>query len=65
MNTITENEAYELFDDFLDEINPEIIINGLTYMPSDVLKNTDPVAYRCHFSDWIDSEQENFIVEGY
>lgn len=43
------------FDDMLDESIPEIDIGGLTYSPSHVLKNVDPVAYRCGLNDFIDS----------
>ena len=43
------------FDDSLDESIPEIEIGCLTYSPSHVLKNVDPVAYRCSLNDFVDS----------
>ena len=43
------------FDESLDESIPEIEIGSLTYSPSHVLKNVDPVAYRCGLNDFIDS----------
>lgn len=43
------------FDDMLDDSTPEIEIGGLTYSPSHVLKNVDPVAYRCSLNDFVDS----------
>ena len=43
------------FDDMLDESIPEIEIGSLTYSPSHVLKNVDPVAYRCSLNDYADS----------
>ena len=43
------------FDEYLDESIPEIEIGCLTYSPSHVLKNVDPVAYRCGLVDFIDS----------
>ena len=43
------------FDDMLDESIQEIEIGCLTYSPSHVLKNVDPVAYRCGLVDYIDS----------
>ena len=43
------------FDDMLDESIPEIEIGSLTYSPSHVLKNVDPVAYRCSLNDFVDS----------
>ena len=43
------------FTESLDESIPEIKIGCLTYSPSHVLKNVDPVAYRCGLVDYIDS----------
>ena len=43
------------FDESLDESIPEIEIGSLTYSPSHVLKNVDPVAYRCSLNDFVDS----------
>ena len=43
------------FDESLDESIPEIEIGSLTYSPSHVLKNVDPVAYRCSLNDFLDS----------
>ena len=43
------------FDDSLDNSIPEIEIGSLTYPPSHVLKNVDPVAYRCSLNDFVDS----------
>lgn len=43
------------FDESLDESIPEIEIGCLTYSPSHVLKNVDPVAYRCSLNDFVNS----------
>ena len=43
------------FDESLDESIPEIEIGCLTYSPSCVLKNVDPVAYRCSLNDFVNS----------
>ena len=43
------------FDESLDESIPEIEIGCLTYSPSHVLKNVDPIAYRCGLNDFLDS----------
>ena len=42
------------FDEMLDESIPEIKIGSLRYSPSHVLKNVDPVAYRCSLNDFVD-----------
>ena len=51
-----DNFEYECsdddFDDFLDQIYPEINIGSLTFYPSQVLKECDPIAYRCAKSDY-------------
>ena len=57
------------FDESLDESIPEIEIGCLTYSPSHVLKNVDPVAYRCGLLDFVnyldveDSEQYKDLQE--
>ena len=51
-----DNFEYECSDDeydnFLDQIYPEIKIGSLTFYPSQVIKECDPVAYRCAKSDY-------------
>ena len=42
------------FDESFDESIPEIEIGSLTYSPSHVLKNVDPIAYRCSLNDFVD-----------
>jgi hypothetical protein len=53
----------EDFDNYLNEINPEIKISCLIYRPSDVLKEVDPTAYRVMLGDYLDSR--NDLVELY
>lgn len=48
-----EQQAYEAYDEYLDE-QPDVIIGSLSYPPSRVLKAIDPVAYRCGFNDFMD-----------
>jgi hypothetical protein len=53
------DEVYEAFNDYLDEANPEIIINGISYLPSKVLYETDPVAYEVAYNDYsIDTDDK-------
>ena len=42
------------YNDFLDEVNPEIVINGMTYSPSYVLREVDPIAYNVGLTDYQD-----------
>ena len=65
MEKLTEKEAYEMYDECLDEEGP-IRIGSLSYDPSDVLKNVDPTAYECGFTDYIDSLiRDGYIIEGF
>lgn len=43
------------YDDYLDEVNGEVEVCGMSYSASNVLKNVDPIAYRCGKSDYADS----------
>ena len=37
--------------DLLDEVYPEVKIGYLTFRPSDIVKELDPVAFRCMVAD--------------
>lgn len=52
---IDEIAAHELYDDYLDEVCEEVKIGQLTYLPSRVLKEIDPIAYDCGFNDYTDA----------
>ena len=53
----------DIFDEMLDECYPEVELMGLTYNPSYVLKEVDPIAYRCTRSDYIDSVAADIVYE--
>ena len=53
---ITDHDAHERFDEMLNECYDVIKFGEMTYMPADVLKECDPIAYRCMFNDYADSE---------
>jgi hypothetical protein len=55
-------DTEELYCDYLDEINPAIVIQGgtgstggLTYCASNLLKRVDLVAFNCGVCDYADS----------
>jgi|SRR5687768_1919802 len=54
--TISEHDALERFDDFLNEIHEPVKCGILEWEMSRVLKEMDPTAYQCGFNDWLDSE---------
>ena len=47
-------DCEELFDQCLDDGDP-VKIGSLEYTPSQVLKQIDPIAYRCGVNDYVDS----------
>lgn len=64
MTKLTEHEAYDLFDEMLDELST-FKIGNLEYPGSQVLKAVDPIAYRNEFIDFLDSRRGEYEVEGY
>jgi hypothetical protein len=61
---ISEAEAVERYEDILDSEGP-LTLAGMSYARSYVLREVDPVAYRCGFNDFVDSLTEDGIyVEG-
>jgi len=52
--------SYEGFNDYLDEVNPEIIINGMSYLPSKVLYETDPIAYEVEYNDYLNNIDDKY-----
>ena len=40
------------FNEFLDDVEQSVTIYGIEFYPSDILKNCDPIAYRCGKSDY-------------
>lgn len=51
---LEEDDYAESFDDLLDE-EGDIVILGIRYCRSTVLKKIDPVAYRCCLNDYLAS----------
>ena len=56
MKYIHEHEAEALYSELIDECNPIIKIFDMEYLPSRALKELDPIAYNCGFTDWLDAE---------
>lgn len=55
MSAMTMSAAIAAYDDALDECG-DVTIGTLAYAPSRVLREVDPIAYRCGFWDWLDGE---------
>jgi hypothetical protein len=50
----TEQEALDLFDQSIDDTYPTVSIAGLEWDASRVLRECDPIAYRCYSLDFFD-----------
>ena len=48
----TEEEVMDLFDDMLNELYNGVSIVRIEFLPSKILKECDPVAYRTEFSNF-------------
>lgn len=48
----SEEDAEDAFCAMIDECHEEVEIMGHSFLPSAVLKDTDPVAYREDFLNW-------------
>lgn len=59
---VSDSDAHERFDAYLDEALEEVTVGSLTFDPSRALKELDPIAYRCEFSDWTSDE---LVESGY
>lgn len=56
MEKISEYDATERFDDFLNEMYEPIRLCGYDYDAARAFKEVDPIAYRQEFNNWLDSE---------
>jgi hypothetical protein len=54
----TETELEEQFNEMLDECYPVVKIGYMTFYPSQILKNCDPIAYQIGLSEYEDSLEE-------
>lgn len=62
---VTEAEALEMYEEMLDDCEGPVELCGMTYSASHVLREVDPVAYRCGFNDYVDSlTDDDIFVEG-
>jgi hypothetical protein len=63
---ISEYEAFQLYDQMLDEVYPELFIGHSSFLASTVLKELDPIAYRVGFGEYVDSlAEDGEFVEGW
>ncbi len=64
MSVIDYTTAMDMFDDVLD-CEGAIEVAGLKFNKSTILKECDPVAYRCYLNDYVCSlEDDGWVIEG-
>jgi hypothetical protein len=66
LKKFSEQELIQQFNDYLDESYPEVSVGGHSFLPSRVLKDVDPIAYRTGLADYADLlTKVGYEVEGY
>ena len=55
--------AEEAYEELIDEISEEVKIGSLTYSAGRVLREVDPIAFRCGMADESDRFYEQFTEE--
>lgn len=61
---ITESELDRRYSEMIDDCYPEVVVCGISFAPSRVLRELDETAYRCGFSDWLDAESDRVVEIG-
>jgi hypothetical protein len=56
---IYEGDVEQMFDEYLDDSGELVHVAGLSFYPSKILKECDPIAYDLYLSDFIDHIAEN------
>ena len=59
---LEDQENTDEYDEILDEQGP-VIVAGMEFMPSAILKEMDPTAYRCGLNDFNDAEMSDLEGE--
>jgi len=63
-NVYTYEQLKDVFEQEITDISAEIEILGMSYEAGKVLRQIDPVAFRCSMADWLDSQiQDGVYIE--
>lgn len=62
LSVLENNENTDEYDEALDS-EGDIQVAGLTFSPSQIVKEMDPTAYRCGMNDYNDEEQNTLTEE--
>ena len=59
---VYEYEARQLFEDYLNDCEPEVTILGMNYPAGYALRLLDEVAFEEEMRNWIDVDEEIEII---
>lgn len=63
---LSEYDALQEYDQMLDDVYPEVTLGFSSFLPSRVLKEMDPIAYRVGFREYVNGlVDDGTFVEGY
>lgn len=65
MVKITDEQAHEMYCEYLDEVYGIIIVGACEWWASHILEEMDPIGFRCGFADYVDGISEDYEVEGW
>lgn len=52
---VSDHVSESDYDNYIDELEGDVTICGMSYSASRVLSEIDPIAYRCGFADYCDT----------
>jgi hypothetical protein len=61
---VSDYELHQRYDSMLDDCYDWPTVAGYGYPVASTLQLVDPIAYRCGFADWLDSELGETLSEG-
>ena len=61
---LTDEDLLNQYDEMIDECNETPKVGNCEMRPSKFLEENDPIAYRCGFVDWLDSERDRIFEIG-
>ena len=61
---ISYSDALEMYNEYLNDCNPTIKLCGIEFDPAYALKELDPIAYNCGFSDYCSALESDDIFIG-
>lgn len=65
MKIYTYADMENIFEQEMNETHEPTIIMGMTYLAGNILRQIDPVAFRCLMADWLDYQvnEEEYYTE--